>query len=132
MAAKLGEGRGSLGTATLLAHNQLAGLNANGLALKVVMEHLAAKLGDRKRALMALVSLGFDERALHIDVRLRGLALMTEPLDTVVHAAVFLPCGMAGLARRGRMRGHCLQGLFNRGELRHFQFLYVFHRYPPI
>ena len=132
MAAKLRESRGSLGPASLLAHNQLAGLNANGLALKVVMEHLAAKLGDRKRALIALVSLGFDECALHIDVRLRGLALMTEHLDTVVHAAILLPCGMAGLARRGRMRGHCLQGLFNRGELRHFQFLYVFHRYPPI
>ena len=86
----------SLGPASLLAHNQLAGLDANGLALKVVMEHLAAKLGDRKRALIAPVCLGFDERALHIDVRLRGLALMTEHLDTVVHAAILLPCGMAG------------------------------------
>ena len=118
VAAQLGEGGRRLGAAALLAHDELARLDGDGLEGEVVPQHQAAQLGRGNRALIAQVGRRLDERALHVEVGLGRLGPMAQALHALVHAAVVLPCGMRRGPRGRGVRAHRGERVADRLEAR--------------
>ena len=87
VARQLRKCRHGLGHRSALANDELVGADVDGLLLANLIEVLRTQHGNRHRAVVLLVELGFDECALDGE-RCRGVeVLLAQPTNAVVHAA---------------------------------------------
>ena len=87
MARQLGERRHSLGHRTAFTNDEFIGTDIDGFLLAYLVEVASTQHGNRHRAVILFVELGFDECALYRERRRCVEILLAQATNAVVHSA---------------------------------------------